>query len=183
MGCTRDPWNKTNALSAAFLGSLGGGKSFSANLITYLSVLSGGKALVIDPKGERGNWQHDLYELGEQVNIISLSTKAENKGRLDPFSIHDDLKEAETLALDILTFLTGVRLDDSERFPKTSKAVHEVSEEDKPCLSKVVEKLLNSEDKAAKLLGTIFNLLVSYLLHNCYSVMERMIQRLVLKQL
>ena len=42
---------RTNALSAAFLGSLGGGKSFSANLITYLSVLSGGKALVIDPKG------------------------------------------------------------------------------------------------------------------------------------
>lgn len=42
---------KTNALSAAFLGSLGGGKSFSSNLITYLSVLSGGKALVIDPKG------------------------------------------------------------------------------------------------------------------------------------
>lgn len=144
---------KTNALSAAFLGSLGGGKSFGANLITYLSVLSGGKALVIDPKGERGNWKHDLYELGEQVNIISLSTKLEDKGRLDPFSIHEDLKEAETLALDVLTFLTGIRLDDSERFPKLSNAVHEVSEEEKPCLTKVVEKLLNSEDKAARSLG------------------------------
>ena len=145
---------RTNALSAAFLGSLGGGKSFSANLITYLSVLSGGKALVIDPKGERGNWQRDLYDLGEQVNIISLSTKEEDIGRLDPFSIHDDLKEAETLALDILTFLTGVRLDDSERFPKLSNAVHEVSKEEKPCLTKVVEKLLNSEDKSARLLGS-----------------------------
>lgn len=148
---------KTNALSAAFLGSLGGGKSFSANLITYLSVLSGGKALVIDPKGERGNWKHDLYELGEQVNIISLSTKPEDKGRLDPFSIHEDLKEAETLALDVLTFLTGIRLDDSERFPKLSNAVHEVSEEAKPCLTKVVEKLINSEDNAAKLLGHHIN--------------------------
>ena len=110
-------------------------------------------------KGERGNWQHDLYDLGEQVNIISLSTKAEDKGRLDPFSIHDDLKEAETLALDILTFLTGVRLDDSERFPKLSNAVHEVSKEEKPCLTKVVEKLLNSEDKAARLLGQPYSII------------------------
>ncbi|MCQ6281091.1 ATP-binding protein [Bacillus sp. EB600] len=144
---------KTNALSAAFLGSLGGGKSFCANLITYLSVLSGGKALVIDPKNERGNWNRDLYELGEQVNIISLSTKPEDKGRLDPFSIHDDIKEAETLALDILTFLTGVRLDDSGKFPKLTQAVRSVSEGEKPCLSKVVQTLLNSEDKVSKLLG------------------------------
>jgi hypothetical protein len=144
---------KTNALSAAFLGSLGGGKSFSSNLITYLSVLSGGKALVIDPKGERGNWKEDLYDLGNQVNIISLSTKVEDKGRLDPFSIHDDIKEAETLALDILTFLTGVRLDDSQRFPKLTQAVRVVAEGEKPCLSKVVQELLNSEDEAARQLG------------------------------
>lgn len=144
---------KTNALSAAFLGSLGGGKSFSSNLITYLSVLSGGKALVIDPKGERGNWKRDLYELGDQVNIISLSTNPEDKGRLDPFSIHSDLKEAETLALDILTFLTGVRLDDSEKFPKLTQAVRTVAEGEKPCLSKVVQTLLASKDETAKQLG------------------------------
>lgn len=144
---------KTNALSAAFLGSLGGGKSFSSNLITYLSVLSGGKALVLDPKGERGNWARDLHELGDQVNIISLSTRAEDKGRLDPFSIHNNIKEAETLALDILTFLTGVRLDDSERFPKLTQAVRTVAEGEKPCLSKVVKTLLSSKDKAAKQLG------------------------------
>lgn len=144
---------KTNALSAAFLGSLGGGKSFSSNLITYLSVLSGGKALVIDPKGERGNWDRDLHELGGEVNIISLSTQAKDKGRLDPFSIHDDRKEAETLALDILTFLTGVRLDDSERFPKLTRAVREIAEGEKPCLGMVVEHLLKSKDKTARQLG------------------------------
>lgn len=144
---------KTNALSAAFLGSLGGGKSFSSNLIMYLSVLSGGKALVVDPKGERGNWKEDLFELGDQVNIISLSTRAEDKGRLDPFSIHDDLKEAETLALDILTFLTGVRLDDSKRFPKLTQAVRVVAEGEKPCLTKVMNELLNSNDETARQLG------------------------------
>ena len=144
---------KTNALSAAFLGSLGGGKSFSSNLITYLSVLSGGKALVIDPKGERGNWKQDLYELGDQVNIISLSTKVEDRGRLDPFSIHQDIKEAETLALDILTFLTGVRLDDSKRFPKLTQAVRKVAEEEKPCLTKVMMELIHHEDEVANQLG------------------------------
>lgn len=127
---------KTNALSAAFLGSLGGGKSFCANLITYLSVLSGGKALVVDPKGDRDEWGDKLYDLRDHVNIISLSTKAEDAGRLDPFSIHDNIKEAETLALDILTFLTGVRLDDSKRFPKLTHAVRVVAEGEKPCLKK-----------------------------------------------
>lgn len=144
---------KTNALSAAFLGSLGGGKSFSSNLITYLSVLSGGKGLVVDPKGERSNWKDDLYDLGDQVNIISLSTKKEDRGRLDPFSIHKDRKEAETLALDVLTFLTGVRLDDSKRFPKLTTAVRTVADGEKPCLTKVMNNLLNSEDEAAKQLG------------------------------
>lgn len=144
---------RTNALSAAFLGSLGGGKSFSSNLITYLSVLSGGKALVIDPKGERGNWKDDLYELKDQVNIISLSTKEEDRGKLDPFSIHEDIKEAETLALDILTFLTGVRLDDSRRFPKLTQAVRTVSEGENPCLTKVMDELLNSNDEETNHLG------------------------------
>ncbi|MGD7050771.1 hypothetical protein FZC83_21525 [Rossellomorea marisflavi] len=144
---------KTNALSAAFLGSLGGGKSFSSNLITYLSVLSGGKALVIDPKGERGEWENDLFELKDQVNIISLSANSADKGRLDPFSIHEDRKEAETLALDILTFLTGVRLDDSKRFPKLTQAVRIVAEGEKPCLMKVMEELLQSEDEVASQLG------------------------------
>jgi hypothetical protein len=144
---------KTNALSAAFLGSLGGGKSFSSNLITYLSVLSGGKALVIDPKGERGNWNQDLSELGNQVNIISLSTKVEDRGRLDPFSIHQDIKEAETLALDILTFLTGVRLDDSKRFPKLTQAVRKVAEREKPCLTKVMMELIHHDDEVANQLG------------------------------
>jgi len=144
---------KTNALSAAFLGSLGGGKSFSSNLITYLSVLSGGKALVIDPKGERGEWENDLFELKDQVNIISLSAKSADKGRLDPFSIHEDRKEAETLALDILTFLTGVRLDDSKRFPKLTQAVRIVAEGEKPCLMKVMEELLQSEDEVGSQLG------------------------------
>ncbi|MGM9988168.1 MAG: ATP-binding protein [Bacillaceae bacterium] len=145
---------KTNALSACFLGSLGGGKSFSSNLITYLSVLSGAKGLVVDPKGERGGWKDALYELGSEINIITLSQNEEDKGKLDPFTIFEDKKEAEKLALDVLTFLTGVRIDDSERFPRLSQAVRKASESEFPSLSEVITILrLKTDDKVALSLG------------------------------
>jgi hypothetical protein len=78
---------------------MGGGKSFSSNLIILSICPFRGEALVVDPKGERGNWKRDLHDLGNQVNIISLSTKPEDKGRLDPFSIYDDIKELKHLPL------------------------------------------------------------------------------------
>jgi len=40
----------TNALTSAFVGSLGGGKSFCNNLLVYYSVLFGGQAVILDPK-------------------------------------------------------------------------------------------------------------------------------------
>ena len=40
----------TNALASAFVGSLGGGKSFCNNLLVYYSVLFGGQAVILDPK-------------------------------------------------------------------------------------------------------------------------------------
>jgi hypothetical protein len=144
----------TNALASAFIGSLGGGKSFAANLITYLSVLSGGKALVIDPKGERGNWKYDLQELGDQINIISLTSDISDQGKLDPFAIHsENVKDAEALALDVLTFLTGITISDSIRFPKLTQAVRKVGESEQRCLSKVVDVLLESEDENGRALG------------------------------
>ena len=36
----------TNALASAFVGSLGGGKSFCNNLLVYYSVLFGGQAVI-----------------------------------------------------------------------------------------------------------------------------------------
>ena len=42
----------TNALASAFVGSLGGGKSFCNNLLVYYSVLFGGQAVILDPKSQ-----------------------------------------------------------------------------------------------------------------------------------
>ncbi|SDJ25732.1 AAA-like domain-containing protein [Alteribacillus bidgolensis] len=115
--------------------------------------MAGGKGLIIDPKGERGNWGNDLQDLGGEVNIITLSSDEEDRGKLDPYSILSDKKDAKTLALDILTFLTGVQINDSERFPKLSRAVNEVTNSENPCMNAIVEHLLSQEDKVAHSLG------------------------------
>ena len=117
----------TNALSAAFLGSLGGGKSFSNNMIVYYAVLYGARALIVDPKAERGNWKRDFPEIADEINIVNLTSDECNRGMLDPYVIMRRPKDAESLAIDILTFLTGISSRDGERFPILRRAVRTVT--------------------------------------------------------
>src|SRR5690625_6157262 len=74
----------TNALASAFLGSHGGGKSFSNNLLVYYAVLFGGQAFIVDPKTERGNWKETLHEIAHEINIVNLTSEHSNKGLLNP---------------------------------------------------------------------------------------------------
>lgn len=124
----------TNALAKAFIGSLGGGKSVTMNLLAFWSVLFGGRALIIDPKGERGNWREDLEFLGEHLNIINVTPEESKRGLLDPFSIMESAEEARELAADVLTYLTGISAKDSERFPVLYEHIEKVSRypEDRP---------------------------------------------------
>lgn len=131
----------TNALASAFLGSLGGGKSFCNNLITYYSVLFGGQALIIDPKSERGNWKETLPEIAHEINIVNLTSDSRNKGMLDPYVIMRDIKDSESLAIDILTFMTGISSRDSERFPVLRKAIRTVTQSEKRGLLFVLDEL------------------------------------------
>ena len=97
----------TNALAAAFVGSLGGGKSFSNNMIVYYSVLFGAQALIVDPKAERGRWKETLPEIAHEINIVNLTSEEQNRGLLDPYVIMENPKDSESLAIDILTFFNG----------------------------------------------------------------------------
>ena len=131
----------TNALASAFVGSLGGGKSFCNNLLVYYSVLFGGQTVILDPKAERGNWKETLPEIAHEINIVNLTSDKDNAGLLDPFVIMKNVKDAESLAIDILTFLTGISSRDGEKFPVLRKAVRSVTQSDNRGLLHVIDEL------------------------------------------
>ena len=131
----------TNALASAFVGSLGGGKSFCNNLLVYYSVLFGGQTVILDPKAERGNWKETLPEIAHEINIVNLTSDKDNAGLLDPFVIMKNVKDAESLAIDILTFLTGISSRDGEKFPVLRKAVRSVTQSDSRGLLHVIDEL------------------------------------------
>ena len=140
----------TNALASAFVGSLGGGKSFCNNLIVYYSVLFGGQAVILDPKSERGNWKETLPEIAHEINIVNLTSDKENAGLLDPFVIMKNVKDAESLAIDILTFLTGISSRDGEKFPVLRKAVRAVTQSDQRGLFHVIDELRREDTAIAR---------------------------------
>lgn len=140
----------TNALASAFVGSLGGGKSFCNNLIVYYSVLFGGQTVILDPKSERGNWKETLPEIAHEINIVNLTSDKENAGLLDPFVIMKNVKDAESLAIDILTFLTGISSRDGEKFPVLRKAVRAVTQSDQRGLLHVIDELRREDTAIAR---------------------------------
>ena len=140
----------TNALASAFVGSLGGGKSFCNNLLVYYSVLFGGQAVILDPKSERGNWKETLPEIAHEINIVNLTSDKENAGLLDPFVIMKNVKDAESLAIDILTFLTGISSRDGEKFPVLRKAVRAVTQSDQRGLLHVIDELRREDTAIAR---------------------------------
>lgn len=140
----------TNALASAFVGSLGGGKSFCNNLLVYYAVLFGGQALLLDPKSERGNWKETLSEIAHEINIVNLTSDKGNAGLLDPFVIMKNVKDAESLAIDILTFLTGISSRDGEKFPVLRKAVRSVTQSDSRGLLHVIDELRREDTPIAR---------------------------------
>ena len=58
-----------------------------------------------------------------------------------------NVKDAESLAIDILTFLTGISSRDGEKFPVLRKAVRSVTQGEKRGLLHVIEEL-RKEDTA-----------------------------------
>lgn len=144
--------------SAAFIGSLGGGKSFTANLVTYLSVITGGaRALVLDPKGERSGWTSLLPELAGHLNLVTLGPHPRHAGRLDPFVIFRSLgeagrQEATNLAVSLLSFLCRARPGDPA-FVAILEAVEAVREHPAPGLHQVVEYLSGAAERRPEVAG------------------------------
>lgn len=127
--------------SAFFFGTLGGGKSFNANLLAYLNVMYGGKALIFDPKGERTKWLRLLPELQGQINVITLSPSKEDKGKLDPYIVYrDDVEAASELATNILAELFKLNPKDDE-YIAILEAINQLKKIPNRCMIKLAEIL------------------------------------------
>ncbi len=101
--------------SAYISGTLGGGKSYLANLLAVLHVLQGAKALIIDPKGDRIRWKEKLPALAQEMTITALTAGNEDRGKLDPFILFkDDINEACELAKNIICDLYDLTSADDE---------------------------------------------------------------------
>lgn len=143
--------SKTNSLAALFSGATGWGKSVSANLLLYYIALYGNRVVILDPKSERGGWKDSFPEFGDEINIINLTSEEQNRGMLDPFLILDNPNDSEDLAVDVLTYLTGISPSDGDRFPLLHAAVHVVAEREKRGLLLVVEELKKGDEISQKI--------------------------------
>ncbi len=152
----------TNALASAFIGSLGGGKSFCNNLLVYYSVLFGGQAVILDPKSERENWKQTLPEIAHEINIVNLTSDKENAGLLDPFVIMKDVEDGATLAKEILTFLTGISTRDGEKFPVLIRAIKNVKDSEHRGLLNVIKELRKEETVIANNIADHIESFVDY---------------------
>lgn len=133
--------NIEDSISALIAGATGKGKSFFMNLFTYLSVLTGSMALIIDPKGDRKNWKSLPLIPEEYISVWTLGESKNDAGCLDPFRTSYDLDEGKAIALDILSYLTNTTIKDIE-YSLLNEAIEHVAEtEDDPCIGAVIDYL------------------------------------------
>lgn len=134
--------NIEDSISALVAGATGKGKSFFMNLFTYLSVLTGSQALIIDPKGDRKNWKSLPMIPEEYISVWTLGESKEDAGSLDPFRTSVDIDEGKSIALDILAYLTNTKIKDVE-YALLSEAIEYVGETEDPCIGAVIDYLVH----------------------------------------
>ena len=120
--------------STVFYGNLGVGKSFNANLITYLHVMYGAYGLIIDPKGERTHWVTDMLALKGMITLVTLAPDKTYRGTLDPFNIfRDNVEEAAELATNLLSELFKINPKDG-KYTALLEALNKIQKEDLPSM-------------------------------------------------
>ncbi|CAF1786344.1 hypothetical protein NRS6110_04231 [Bacillus subtilis] len=135
--------------SGSFTGTLGGGKSYLANLIGgYLTPLYGGKSLIIDPKGDRTKWKKYFKEFEGQLEYVTLEDREEDYGKLDPFGFLP-VEKAVEVAQNIVTYLASVRVEDDE-YTALVEATEQMKHLENPSMYKLIEVLESTDDDDLK---------------------------------
>lgn len=133
--------NIEDSLSVLVAGATGKGKSFFMNLYTYLSVLTGSQALIIDPKGDRKGWESLPLIPSEYISKWTLGASKDDAGCLDPFRTSVDIEEGKSIALDILSYLASLDIRDVE-YTILSEVIEEVGKTNDPCIGSVIDLLV-----------------------------------------
>ncbi|MFL5844340.1 MAG: ATP-binding protein [Solirubrobacteraceae bacterium] len=128
-------------------GTLGSGKTLTAELLAYQAFLQGSRVVAIDPKGD-----HRLHELvgAERVEIIELQAGERDRGRLDPLRIAPPQTRAD-LAYSFLTDLLPAPVPPDWQ-TAIREAVDACSERGARCCGEVVAEL-RAGDAHAKAAG------------------------------
>ena len=152
--------NVIDSISVLVAGMTGKGKSFFMNLFIYLSALIGSKGLIIDPKGDRTGWDKGLpYIPREEIEVWTLGSEKRDAGSLDPFRTSLNVEEGTELSLDILSFLTSVKVEDLG-YGLLTDAVNKVAKTEDPCIGSVIEELNKLyEDPPKKMTTSIYQAL------------------------
>lgn len=134
--------NKSPAMFIA--GNLGYGKSFNANLILMLHVLSGSSAIIFDPKSERTHWKDYFDFMSDLISVVRLTSSDKDKGKLDPFNVYrDDVNSACDLALNIVCELTGITPTD-DKYIVLKEVLVKMRSEEKRSMTRLIELLETS---------------------------------------
>lgn len=118
--------------------------------------------VIVDPKAERGKWKETLPEIAHEINIVNLTSDDENKGLLDPYVILSRKKDSESLAIDILTFLTGIFSRDSDKFPVLRKAIRNVTQSEQRGLLLVIDELRKEDTSISNSIADHIESFVDY---------------------
>ncbi|WP_205858352.1 ATP-binding protein, partial [Clostridioides difficile] len=89
-------------------------------------------------------------EIAHEINIVNLTSDKDNAGLLDQSVIMKNVKDAESLAIDIITFLTVISSRDGEKFPVLRKAVRSVTQSDKRGLLHVIDELRRDDTPVSR---------------------------------
>ena len=91
-----------------------------------------------------------MPDIAHEINIVNLTSDDSSKGLLDPFVIMKKKKDSESLAIDILTFLTGISSRDGEKFPVLRRAIRAVSQQEERGLLLVIQELRSDPNPLAR---------------------------------
>lgn len=143
----------SNNPSGVYLsGSPGSGKTFTAELLAYLSTISGKTTVYLDPKADSISLLNLQSDIGD-INVWDLANDSQvEEGILDPFSLVKDPAQQQILVMELIEAFVGDVT--SVQRNSLTPIIEDVVKMPEPSLSIVMQKLLSRRnDPDANALG------------------------------